>query len=146
MLAARVIKTFNDGAIQILQGKYGPYITDGVKNGKILKGMEALDLSLEDCLVALEIAPKGKPKSSAAAAKSATERAKRDIKASRGKSATVKTAKKTVGKTATAKTKPASDATAVVAKKPAAKKVAAKKVGAKKTTVKKAVAKKKVES
>jgi len=155
MLAARVIKTFNDGAIQILQGKYGPYITDGVKNGKILKGMEALDLSLEDCLAALEIAPKGKPKSSAAAAKSATERAKRDIKASRGKSATVKTAKKVASKTAKADlagvavkkpvVKKAIVKKAVVkkaaAKKPVAKKAGAKKAGAKKKVVKKTVAK-----
>jgi DNA topoisomerase I len=151
MLAARVIKTFNDGAIQILQGKFGPYITDGQKNGKILKGMEPLDLTLEDCLTALEIAPKGKPKSSAAAAKSATERAKREIKERRGKSATVKTAKakKPSAKTASAKLLTGAETSAILAKakkapvkKAAAKKPAAKKATAKKATVKKAAAKK----
>jgi DNA topoisomerase I len=149
MLAARVMKTFNDGAIQILQGKYGPYITDGVKNGKILKGMEALDLTLEDCLAALEIAPKGKPKSSAAAAKNATERAKREIKERRGKSATVKTAKKPSAKSASAKLLTNLETGALVAAgtqlavKKTAKKPGTKKPGAKKTAVKKQVAAKK---
>ncbi len=146
MLAARVMKTFNDGAIQILQGKYGPYITDGVKNGKILKGMEALDLTLEDCLAALEIAPKGKPKSSAAAAKNATERAKREIKERRGKSATVKSAKKPSAKTASAKLLTNAETGALVAAgtKLAVKKVAVKKAAKKKTVAKKSAAKKKV--
>jgi DNA topoisomerase-1 len=34
-LAKRVIQSFDDGAIQVLNGKYGPYITDGNKNARI---------------------------------------------------------------------------------------------------------------
>ncbi len=136
-LAERVIKSFNDGAIQVLKGKFGPYITDGNRNGKVPKEMEAADLTLEDCMKALEAAPKGKPRSSAAAAKSATERAKRDVAARRGKSATVKkaSAKSSKAKLVDALTKPA-------AKKAAAKKSASKKVVAKKAVTKKVVAKK----
>jgi DNA topoisomerase I len=144
--AARTIKTFNDGAIQVLQGKYGPYITDGQKNGKIPKGMEATDLSLEDCVAALEAAPATRPKNSRAAAKNATERAKRDVAARRGKSATVK-----VAKSASKKSKLASSETAVTppvkkvaVKKATAKKAAAKKAATKKTVVKKAGATKTV--
>jgi DNA topoisomerase I len=136
-LAARLIKTFNDGAIQIVQGKFGPYITDGQKNGKIPKGMEPTDLTLEDCLAALEIAPKGKPKSSAAAAKGATERAKREVAQRRGKSATVKTKKAPV-KDAAVSEKPAAKK---VVKKAVAKKTAKKKTAVKKATAKKASAK-----
>lgn len=138
-IAARLIKSFNDGAIQVVQGKFGPYITDGQKNGKIPKGMEANELTLEDCLAALESAPKGKVRSSAAASKNATERAKRDLAQRRGKSATVKKAAAKTLATGTEK---------VVAKKPvkkaAAKKATAKKAVAKKTATKKATAKKAV--
>jgi DNA topoisomerase I len=135
-LAARLIKTFNDGAIQIVQGKFGPYITDGQKNGKIPKGVEPTDLTLEDCLAALEIAPKGKPKSSAAAAKGATERAKREVAQRRGKSATVKTKKTPVNDAAGEKPAERKAVKKTVAKK-AAKKTAVKKATAKKATAKK---------
>jgi DNA topoisomerase I len=141
-LAERVIKSFNDGTIEVLKGKFGPYITDGNKNGKIPKGMEPMDLTLEDCLAALEAAPKGKPKSSAAAAKNATERAKRDVAARRGKSATVK---KPAAKSTKVKLLSNAEIGALSAKNPApkvAKKPAAKKPAAKKTTAKKAAAKK----
>ncbi|MBS0590223.1 MAG: DNA topoisomerase I, partial [Proteobacteria bacterium] len=36
----RVIASFQDGAIQVLRGQYGPYITDGKKNAKIPKDRE----------------------------------------------------------------------------------------------------------
>ena len=46
---AKHIKVFEKEGISILNGRYGPYITDGKKNVKIPKGREAESLSLEDC-------------------------------------------------------------------------------------------------
>jgi DNA topoisomerase I len=152
VLAERVIKSFNDGAIEVLKGKFGPYITDGSKNGKIPKDVDPASLSLEDCIKALDAAPKARPKSSAAAAKNATERAKRDVAARKGKSATKKPAAKSTSAKLLTKTEidelaasnPVKKTAAkkAVAKKTASKKVATKKTATKKTTAKKAVAKK----
>ncbi len=45
----KVIKIFADDDIQILNGRYGAYITHAGANYKIPKGMVAADLNLEDC-------------------------------------------------------------------------------------------------
>ena len=55
--ANKIIATFKDGSIQILRGKYGPYITDGVKNGRIAKDVDPESLTEADCIAALEVAP-----------------------------------------------------------------------------------------
>lgn len=54
--ANRIIETFDDG-IQILNGRWGPYVTDGKKNGKIVKGTDPKTLSHEDCIEILAKAP-----------------------------------------------------------------------------------------
>jgi DNA topoisomerase I len=47
----KVIKTFKeDETVQILNGRWGPYIAIGKKNYKIPKDVEPASLSLEDCL------------------------------------------------------------------------------------------------
>ncbi len=47
----KLIKTFEEDAeMQILNGRWGPYIKKGKKNYKIPKGTEAKELSYEDCL------------------------------------------------------------------------------------------------
>ena len=48
------IKSFDKEKIQILIGQYGPYIKQGRKNFKIPKGVEANDLTLEQCLEIIE--------------------------------------------------------------------------------------------
>lgn len=48
------IKIFEKEKIQILIGQYGPYIKQGRKNFKIPKGIEAQDLTLEQCLEIIE--------------------------------------------------------------------------------------------
>ena len=48
------IKVFEKDKIQILIGQYGPYIKQGRKNFKIPKGLEANDLTLEQCLEIIE--------------------------------------------------------------------------------------------
>ena len=56
------IKTFEKEKIQILIGQYGPYIKQGRKNFKIPKGMEATNLTLENCLEIIEKDSKGTTK------------------------------------------------------------------------------------
>lgn len=53
------IKTFEKEKIQVLIGQYGPYIKQGRKNFKIPKGLEAENLTLEDCLEIIEKDSKG---------------------------------------------------------------------------------------
>ena len=41
----------------MLNGRYGPYITDGKKNAKIPKDSDPLKLTLEECVKIFEEAP-----------------------------------------------------------------------------------------
>jgi DNA topoisomerase-1 len=56
--ARRVITKIErpDGAaaLQVLEGRYGPYITDGEVNASVPKGMDPATLSLDDALALLE--------------------------------------------------------------------------------------------
>ncbi len=117
--ANRIIREFPEAGIQVLNGRYGPYITDGSKNGKIPKDRDPKSLTLEECKAIIEAAP----------AKSA-----RWAKKSAGRSATKGEAAEAAGKTA---------ARAAPGKKAAAKKKK-KKASVKKTsgTRKSATAKK----
>jgi len=56
-LRNRVIASFRDGAIQILRGQYGPYITDGEKNARIPKDREPASLTEAECAELLAAAP-----------------------------------------------------------------------------------------
>jgi len=55
--ASRVIKDFEEQGIQVLNGRYGPYITDGHKNAKIPKDQEPSQLTLEQCETLIAAAP-----------------------------------------------------------------------------------------
>jgi DNA topoisomerase I len=55
--ANRVISSFEGGKIQVLNGRFGPYITDGTKNAKVPKGSEPASLTLNDCKTLLAAAP-----------------------------------------------------------------------------------------
>jgi DNA topoisomerase-1 len=55
--ATRLIRRFDDAGIELLNGRYGPYITDGKKNAKIPKDREPLSLSLDECLALIAAAP-----------------------------------------------------------------------------------------
>ncbi|WP_159523497.1 type I DNA topoisomerase [Sunxiuqinia indica] len=58
-----LIKTFDEEPeLQILEGRWGPYIKYKKKNYKIVKGTEAEKLSLEDCMKIIEEGPKPKRK------------------------------------------------------------------------------------
>jgi DNA topoisomerase-1 len=57
----RLIKSFPENPdVQILNGRWGPYIVAGKKNVKIPKGKEPTELSLEECLQLAKDAPESK--------------------------------------------------------------------------------------
>jgi DNA topoisomerase I len=58
--ANRIIREFPGTAIQVLNGRYGPYITDGKKNGKVPKDRDPKTLTLEECQAILAAAPERK--------------------------------------------------------------------------------------
>jgi len=55
--ANRLILDFPDAGIQVLNGRYGPYITDKQRNAKIPKDKDPKSLSLEECQALLAAAP-----------------------------------------------------------------------------------------
>ena len=78
--AERIIKVFEDSEIQVLNGRFGPYIWNGKKRGKGQKNVtvqkvfgdkEPADLSLEECKKAIE----GKIKAKKAKAKKSKKKA-----------------------------------------------------------------------
>jgi DNA topoisomerase-1 len=111
--ANRIINTFetDDGTtVQVLNGRYGPYITNGQKNARVPKDAEPKELSLERCLELLAAAPDRR----------------RGKKKAAGKKAAAK--KKTAGKKKSgARKKSASKKKRAGKKKAAARKKAAKK-------------------
>ena len=55
--AARLIRDYGVDGIQVLNGRYGPYLTDGKRNARIPKEREPASLSLEECRALLADAP-----------------------------------------------------------------------------------------
>ena len=110
----RIIKEWDGHEVQVLNGRFGPYLSDGKLNGKIPKDREPASLTLEEAQQFL--AETGKP-------------------ARRGFGAKKAVAKKAVAKKAAAKKAPTEGK---AAKKAPAKKAATKKTAARKAPAKKA--------
>jgi DNA topoisomerase-1 len=55
--ANRLIRDFPEHGIQVLNGRYGPYITNKAKNAKIPKDKVPSELTLEECQALLAAAP-----------------------------------------------------------------------------------------
>jgi len=55
--ANRIIADFGVDNIQVLNGRYGPYVTDGKKNAKVPKDREPKSLTLEECRALIAQAP-----------------------------------------------------------------------------------------
>jgi len=93
--AEKQIKIFVEEGISILNGRYGPYITDGTKNAKVPKDREPSSLELEECITLLAAAPasRGRGRKKAAAKKKVSKKATTKKKTSK-KKASKKTAKK----------------------------------------------------
>ncbi|MDP2586574.1 MAG: topoisomerase C-terminal repeat-containing protein, partial [Candidatus Komeilibacteria bacterium] len=60
--ANQTIKDFGESGVKVLNGRFGPYITDGKKNAKIPKETEPADLTLEVCQDLLAKAPARRPR------------------------------------------------------------------------------------
>jgi len=103
----RIILQWDGSDVQVLNGRFGPYISDGKLNGKIPKDREPASLSLEEATQFL--ADTGKP-----------------VRRGFGKKATKKEPAVKVKKEAAAKKAPAKKAAAKKTAKKAAKKTAAK--------------------
>ncbi|OGT75157.1 MAG: DNA topoisomerase I [Gammaproteobacteria bacterium RIFCSPLOWO2_02_FULL_56_15] len=58
--AEKHIRVFEDAGISVLNGRYGPYITDGAKNVRVPKDRDAASLNLEECRAMLVDAPQGR--------------------------------------------------------------------------------------
>ena len=125
--ANKHINSFEGTDIEVLNGRYGPYVTDGTKNAKIPKDMEPKNLTLEQCEKILAEAPVRRGRGGKKVFKKAAKK-----KAAKKKTATKKAApkKETVAKKKTAKKKTAKKKTA---KKKSTSKTAKKKSAAKKT-------------
>jgi len=124
----RIIKEFEGSDIQVLNGRYGPYISDGKLNGRIPKDREPASLTLEE--VQKLMAETGKPMRGRGrfGAKKATTKKTAAKKAAPTKTAAKKVAKKTTAKKAAKKT------AKKTVKKAAKKTVVKKAVGAKSAT------------
>jgi DNA topoisomerase-1 len=55
--AARLIQDFPEDGIQVLNGRYGPYVTDKKKNAKVPKERDPKSLTLEECKAMIAVAP-----------------------------------------------------------------------------------------
>ena len=111
----RIIKQWPDSDIQVLNGRFGPYLSDGALNGKIPKDREPASLTLEE--VQQLMAETGKPARKGFGAKKAVAKKVATRKTAAKKAPTTKAASKTVKKAPAKK----------VAKKSAVKKTPAKK-------------------
>ena len=109
----RIIKEFEGSDIQVLNGRFGPYISDGKLNGKIPKDREPASLTFEDVTRLLE--ETGKPVRKGFGAKKA---AAKKVAAKKEPAAKKAATKKAPAKKAAKKT--AKKATKKVAKKAAA--------------------------
>jgi DNA topoisomerase-1 len=116
--ANKHIQSFEGTDIEVLNGRYGPYVTDGTKNAKIPKDMAPKNLTLEQCEKILAEAP---------------------VRRGRGGKKVMKKAVKKKAAAAKKKTAPKKKA---AAKKKTAKKKTAKKKSSSKTAKKKSTAKK----
>lgn len=108
----KILRTWPDSEIQIVKGRWGPFITDGHKNARMPKDREPDSMSLEECEELIAAAPekkgrrKKKAKKKTARKKTAGKKTARKKtskkKATKKKSAKKKTTKKkTSGKEAT---------------------------------------------
>jgi DNA topoisomerase-1 len=145
--ANRTIQDFGVDDIQVLNGRYGPYITDKARNARIPKERDPKTLTLEECRALLAAAPprpargrfgrRGAPAKgkTAAAAKTASAKAAADKAAPKAKKPAAAKAKAAAGAV--------EGAPAAVAAKPKAKAKAKAKSKAKAKAKSKAAPKKK---
>ncbi len=105
--ANKHIKDFPGTDIEVLNGRYGPYITDGNKNAKIPKDKVPANLTQKECEELLAAAPERRGKKKKAAKKKAVKKKTVKKKTAKKKSVKKKTAKKKTAKKQVTKKKEA---------------------------------------
>jgi DNA topoisomerase-1 len=108
--ANRIIQDFDDAGIQVLNGRYGPYITDKTKNARVPKDRDPKSLTLEECRELLAAAPARGRRGKKKAGTKTAGKAPAKKKAARKKKPTKKKGK-TAGKKATVSSLPDDDET-----------------------------------
>jgi DNA topoisomerase-1 len=106
--ANRLIRDFPDAGIQVLNGRYGPYVTDKKKNAKIPKDRVPKELTLEECLALLAAAPERRARGmrrGKAAAPAATDEKSAELPAAAAAKKTKKKRKKAARKSTGARKK-----------------------------------------
>jgi DNA topoisomerase-1 len=102
----RILRTFEGTEVQIVKGRWGPFITDSKKNARMPKDREPDSMTLEECQAALDAAPDKPSRKKASKKKAAPKKAAKKTarkKTARKKAARKKVAKKAAGKKATKK-------------------------------------------
>ena len=100
----RIIRTFEGTEVQIVKGRWGPFITDGNKNARMPKEREPESMTLEECLALLEAAPDKRSRKKAGKKKAAKKKAGKK-KAAKKKTSKKKASKKKASKKRTSKKK-----------------------------------------
>jgi DNA topoisomerase-1 len=106
--ANRLIRDFPDAGIQVLNGRYGPYVTDKKKNAKIPKDRVPKELTLEECQALLAAAPERRARGmrrGKAAAPAATDEKSAELPAAAAAKKTKKKRKKAARKSTGARKK-----------------------------------------
>ncbi|MDH3586877.1 MAG: type I DNA topoisomerase, partial [Gammaproteobacteria bacterium] len=98
--ANRIIQDFEEEGIQVLNGRYGPYITNKKKNARVPKDREPKSLTLEECQELLAAAPERGRRGKKKAKKKASSEAAPKKAAAKKKPAKKKTKKKAAKKAA----------------------------------------------
>ncbi|MDX9749695.1 MAG: type I DNA topoisomerase [Flavobacteriales bacterium] len=70
-----ILKEFDGSVIQVLNGRYGPYVTDGSKNANVPKEQKPEEITLEQATALLAAAPERKGGKRGAARKAAPRKA-----------------------------------------------------------------------
>jgi len=89
----RILKTFEGTDVQILKGRWGPFISNETKNARMPKDREPDSMTLEECLALLEAAPEKRGRKKSAKKKAAKKKATKK-KATRKKASKKKKSKK----------------------------------------------------
>ncbi len=136
--ASRLILDFPDAGIQVLNGRYGPYITDKARNAKIPKDSDPKRLTLAECQALLAAAPArtfgkwGRKAAKATGANAAPEGARTGIAPAEAASSKPATSKVAASRTAASRAAPPKAApqrlAAKISKAPAKKRAPARAV------------------
>jgi len=98
--ANRTIQDFEEEGIQVLNGRYGPYITNKKKNARVPKDRDPKSLTLEECQELLAAAPERGRRAKKKTSKKAAEAEAPRKAAAKKKAAKKKTKKKAAKKAA----------------------------------------------